>query len=40
MEPRGDRTLLEFEIPTRGLMGLRSNLLTASQGEAVVAHRF
>ena len=40
MEPRGDRTLLEFEIPTRGLMGLRSNLLTATQGEAVVAHRF
>lgn len=40
MGPRGDRTLLEFEIPTRGLMGLRSNLLTASQGEAVVAHRF
>jgi len=40
MEPRGDRTLLEFEIPTRGLMGLRSNLLTASQGEAIVAHRF
>ena len=40
MEPRGDSTLLEFEIPTRGLMGLRSNLLTASQGEAVVAHRF
>ena len=40
MEPRGDRTLLEFEIPTRGLMGLRSSLLTASQGEAVVAHRF
>ena len=30
MEPRGDRTLLEFEIPTRGLMGLRSNLLTHS----------
>ncbi len=40
MEPRADRTLLEFEIPTRGLMGLRSNLLTATQGEAVIAHRF
>ena len=40
MEPRGDRTLLEFEIPTRGLIGLRSNLLTATQGEAIVAHRF
>ena len=40
MESRGDRTHLEFDIPARGLMGLRSNLLTASQGEAVVAHRF
>lgn len=40
MEPRSDRTLLEFEIPTRGIMGLRSNLLTATQGEAVIAHRF
>ena len=40
MEPRTDRTMLEFEIPTRGLIGLRSNLLTATQGEAVVAHRF
>lgn len=40
MEPRGDRTLLNFDIPTRGLMGLRSNLLTASHGEAIMAHRF
>ena len=40
MEPRGDRTLLEFEIPTRGIMGLRSNMLTATQGEAIMAHRF
>ena len=40
METRSDRTLLEFEIPTRGLMGLRSNLLTATQGEAVIAHRY
>ncbi len=40
MEGRGDRTMLEFDIPARGLMGLRSNLLTATQGEAVVAHRF
>ena len=40
MVPRGDRTLLNFDIPTRGLMGLRSNLLTASQGEAIMAHRF
>ena len=40
MENRGDRTHLDFDIPARGLMGLRSNLLTATQGEAVVAHRF
>ena len=40
METRGDRVHLDFEIPSRGLMGLRSNLLTATQGEAVVAHRF
>ena len=40
METRGDRTHLEFDIPARGLMGLRSNLLTATQGEAVIAHRF
>ena len=40
METRGDRTHLDFEIPARGLMGLRSNLLTATQGEAIVAHRF
>ena len=40
MEPRGDRTLLTFDIPTRGLMGLRSNLLTATQGEAIMAHRY
>ncbi len=40
MENRGDRTHLEFDIPSRGLMGLRSNLLTATAGEAVVAHRF
>ncbi|MCF0166239.1 MAG: translational GTPase TypA [Bacteroidales bacterium] len=40
MEGRGDRTHLEFDIPARGLIGLRSNLMTATQGEAVVAHRF
>ena len=40
METRGDRTHLDFDIPARGLMGLRSNLLTATQGEAIVAHRF
>ena len=40
MDNKGDRTHLDFDIPARGLMGLRSNLLTATQGEAVVAHRF
>ncbi len=41
MEHRGDdRTHLDFDIPSRGIMGLRSNLLTATQGEAIVAHRF
>ena len=40
MDTKGDRTHLDFDIPARGLMGLRSNLLTATQGEAVVAHRF
>lgn len=39
MEARGDRQDLEFEIPSRGLMGLRNQLLTASAGEAVVTHR-
>ncbi|MDR1405781.1 MAG: translational GTPase TypA [Prevotellaceae bacterium] len=40
MEHRGERMHLDFDIPSRGLIGLRSNLLTATQGEAVVAHRF
>ncbi|MDR2358434.1 MAG: translational GTPase TypA [Prevotellaceae bacterium] len=40
MERRGERMHLDFDIPSRGLIGLRSNLLTATQGEAVVAHRF
>ncbi len=40
MEPRGDRFLLRFEIPSRGIIGLRSQLLTATQGEAIVTHRF
>ncbi|MDR2886104.1 MAG: translational GTPase TypA [Rikenellaceae bacterium] len=35
----GERTRLEFEIPSRGIIGLRSNLLTATAGEAVVTHR-
>lgn len=40
MEPKGDRTLLEFEIPSRGIIGLRNYLLTATAGEAIMAHRF
>ncbi|MCO6495024.1 MAG: translational GTPase TypA [Bacteroidetes bacterium] len=40
MEPRGDMQHLEFIIPSRGLIGLRSQMLTASQGEAIMAHRF
>ena len=40
MDHRGERTHLEFDIPSRGLIGLRSNLITATQGEAVVSHRF
>jgi GTP-binding protein len=41
MEPRGvERTHLEFEIPARGLIGLRSRLLTVSQGEAIMHHVF
>ncbi len=40
LEPKGDRTILEFEIPSRGIIGLRSYLLTATQGEAIMTHRF
>ena len=40
METQGDRTNIEFEIPSRGIIGLRTNVLTASQGEAIMAHRF
>ena len=40
MEPKGDRTVIEFEIPSRGIIGLRSYLLTATQGEAIMTHRF
>ena len=40
MEPRNDRFILRFEIPSRGIIGLRSNLLTATQGEAIMTHRF
>lgn len=40
MEPKGDLQHLEFNIPSRGLIGLRNNILTATQGEAVMNHRF
>jgi GTP-binding protein len=40
LEPKGDRTVLEFEIPSRGIIGLRSYMLTATQGEAIMTHRF
>lgn len=40
MERRGDRVHLEFDIPSRGIIGLRSNLMTATAGEAVMSHRF
>lgn len=40
MENKGDRTLLEFTIPSRGIIGLRNELLTATAGEAVMSHRF
>lgn len=40
MEHRGERVHLDFDIPARGIIGLRSNLLTATAGEAIVAHRF
>ncbi|MBO4804850.1 MAG: translational GTPase TypA [Paludibacteraceae bacterium] len=40
MERKGDRVHLEFTIPSRGIIGLRTNVLTASAGEAVMAHRF
>ncbi len=40
MERKGDRVHLEFKIPSRGIIGLRSNMLTATAGEAVIAHRF
>jgi GTP-binding protein len=39
MLPKGDMVRIEFEIPSRGLMGLRSNMLTATQGEAIMSHR-
>jgi len=40
METQADRVNIEFDIPSRGIIGLRTNVLTASQGEAIMAHRF
>lgn len=40
MESQGDRVNIEFDIPSRGIIGLRTNVLTASQGEAIMSHRF
>ncbi len=40
MEAKGDRMLCEFTIPSRGIIGLRNQLLTATAGEAIMAHRF
>jgi len=40
METQADRVNIEFEIPSRGIIGLRTNVLTASQGEAIMAHRY
>lgn len=40
MEPKGDLVRLEFDIPSRGLIGLRNSVLTATAGEAIMAHRF
>jgi GTP-binding protein len=40
IEPKGDLTHIEFDIPSRGLIGLRNSMLTATSGEAVMHHRF
>lgn len=40
IETKGDRIHLEFSIPSRGIIGLRNNVLTATEGEAIMAHRF
>ncbi len=39
MEPKGDRVQLRFEVPSRGIIGLRSQMLTATAGEAIMTHR-
>ena len=40
MDSQGERVNIEFDMPSRGIIGLRTNVLTASQGEAIMAHRF
>lgn len=40
MEPKGDRMLLQFNVPSRGIIGLRNYLLTVTAGEAIMSHRF
>jgi GTP-binding protein len=40
MDPKGDRVVLTFEVPSRGIIGLRSQMLTATAGEAIMTHRF
>jgi len=40
MEPKGERMIIQFNIPSRGIIGLRNQLLTATAGEAIMAHRF
>ncbi len=40
MEPKGDRMLMKFEMPSRGIIGMRSTLLTMCQGELIMTHRF
>ena len=40
MEPKGDRMIIQFEIPSRGIIGLRNYLLTATAGEAIMTHRY
>lgn len=40
MITKGDRVIVKFEIPSRGIIGLRSNMLTQTQGEAIMTHRF
>jgi GTP-binding protein len=40
MEPKGDRMIMKFEMPSRGIIGMRSTLLTMCQGELIMTHRF